>query len=181
MKIIAREEKVRTGEKILLFSPTIDDAQQLADHANKVFAETKFLSVGPEDGRKTAEHEIKWIESVDKAERSLIITGKINNQIVAIGNLSAKSNQRFQHRCSLGISIQKDFWGKGIGTIIMKLLLDYAKKLDFEIAELSVVKDNVAAYHLYKKLGFEEYGIFKKALRYQDGTYADLIYMIKEL
>lgn len=181
MKIIAREEKVRTGEKILLFSPTIDDAQQLADHANKVFAETKFLSVGPEDGQKIAEHEIKWIESVDKAERSLIITGKINNQIVAIGNLSAKSNQRFQHRCGLGISIQKDFWGKGIGTIIMKLLLDYAKKLDFEIAELSVVKDNVAAYYLYKKLGFEEYGIFKKALRYQDGTYADLIYMIKEL
>ena len=63
----------------------------------------------------------------------------------------------------------------------MKMILYYAKNLGFEIVELSIVKENVTAYPLVKKNGFKECGMFNKALRYQDGIYADLVYITKEL
>ena len=92
MKIKEITKVLKTGEKILLFCPTINDTQQLVDHANKVFAETKFLSLGEEDGNKTTENEIKWIESIVKAERSFIVAGKIDDKVISLCNISAKLN-----------------------------------------------------------------------------------------
>ena len=36
-------------------------------------------------------------------------------------------------------------------------------------------------YHLHESLGFKECGRIPKANKYQDGTYADDIHMVKEL
>jgi RimJ/RimL family protein N-acetyltransferase len=45
---------------------------------------------------------------------------------------------------------------------------------------LSVVRDNVQALRLYKRLGFSEYGLEKNALK-QDGRYYDEVLMARDL
>ena len=49
-----------------------------------------------------------------------------------------------------------------------------------ELVQLTVVRDNEQARHLYASLGFREYGVEKNALK-QDGRYYDEVLMAKDL
>lgn len=59
---------------------------------------------------------------------------------------------------SLSISLYKEFRGKGIGTELMKGLLNLLKAKDFSRVSLSVQKANYAV-KMYEKLGFK---VFKE-------------------
>ena len=55
------------------------------------------------------------------------------------------------------------------------------EKCGFETAELTVVEGNNRAIHMYKTFGFMEVGRIPKANKYDDGTYAADIHMVKSL
>ena len=82
---------------------------------------------------------------------------------------------------SVAIAIYKEYCGCGIGKAMMQAILDIAKKVGYEQAELEVVSDNKVAIEMYKKLGFEKYGTFPDSMKYSDGTYADADWMMKKL
>lgn len=86
-----------------------------------------------------------------------------------------------RHRCTVGISLYREFWGMGIGTALMGEILAGAKAAGYEQAELEVVSANVAAIRLYQKLGFEITGTLPWAFKYKDGSYADFLLMVKKL
>ena len=95
------------------------------------------------------------------------------------GPISGKA--RLAHRCDMGVSVLKEFWGLGIASEIMKVIIDKAKEVGFEQIELQVVEENAPARHLYKKFGFYETGYINHGMKYADGTYAKLILMQKDL
>ena len=64
---------------------------------------------------------------------------------------------------------------------MMQTVLDVAKNLGYEQAELEVISNNKGAIELYKKLGFEKYGSFPNNIKYSDGTYAEAEWMMKKL
>lgn len=55
---------------------------------------------------------------------------------------------------SFAISLYKEYRGLGIGTALMKAMLDELKKAGYKQASLSVQKENYAA-EMYQKIGFE--------------------------
>jgi RimJ/RimL family protein N-acetyltransferase len=84
-------------------------------------------------------------------------------ELIGTGAVSVVSGKpRFAHRREIAISVRKDYWGKGIGTGIMNVLMDFAKKSGAEVLELEVRSDNEAAISLYKKFGFEKIGTNEK-------------------
>lgn len=78
----------------------------------------------------------------------------------------------------VGIALFQKYTGFGLGKFMLKRLLKEIKNLGFEQAELTVVGNNERACHLYESLGFERCGIVPNANKYDDGTYADDIYMV---
>lgn len=52
------------------------------------------------------------------------------------------------------ISLYKDYRGQGIGTEMMKKMLEHLKSAGYSIASLSVQKDNYAV-KMYQKVGFQ--------------------------
>lgn len=86
-----------------------------------------------------------------------------------------------KHVGTFGITMAKDFRNKGIGTTLMELVLEEAKKLkDLKIITLGVFGNNPIAKNLYKKLGFVEYGYLPKGIVHK-GKFVDHIYMYKEI
>ena len=101
-----------------------------------------------------------------------------------IGNcslMSLGSYRRYRHRCSIAIALYREYCGLGIGTAMLEILLDIAKKTGYEQAELEVIADNEAAVALYEKLGFRKYGTFPNNMKYDDGSCADAFWMMKRL
>lgn len=62
------------------------------------------------------------------------------------------------HRAELSIAVRKRYWGQGIGSMLMKELIQYAKENGIEIINLDVRKDNEQAIRLYEKFGFRHIG-----------------------
>ncbi len=108
---------------------------------------------------------------------SMMLGCFINDQLVGVSNLSAKDRNKIKHVASLGVSVLKAYWGNGIGKQLMVELIDHAKETKIiKVIHLDVRADNEKAIHLYKKLGFEQMGYFKKAFLIH-GEYFDEIMM----
>ena len=83
---------------------------------------------------------------------------------------------------NFGISLQEEVCGFGLGTIMLREILEITKETTFEQLELTVFADNVRAIRLYEKMGFVKVGILPRAYRLKDGSYHDevqMVYMIK--
>ena len=130
----------------------------------------------------TMEREISVIREMQESERDLMLVATMDG--THIGNASFNSSGRFQrlaHRCGVAIALYREYWGRGIGEQMMRVLLAEAKKAGYEQAELEVVADNKAAVALYEKIGFQTHGHLPRYMKYKDGSYADALWMTKEL
>jgi ribosomal-protein-alanine N-acetyltransferase len=75
------------------------------------------------------------------------------------------------------IAVNPEMQGKGIGTKLLRKLIDYAKKNNFSTIFLEVSEHNLKAQHLYKKMNFVQ--IATRSNYYRDGfdILADAIIM----
>lgn len=70
----------------------------------------------------------------------------------------------------LGIAVTKEVRGTGVGTLLMKKIINQAISEGYKSISLSVDPENSSAVHIYKKLGFKDYGV--------SGTSTTMIYRI---
>lgn len=151
-------------------------------YLNKTAKETKFLLREEEETYLSIQTEEKFLTNLINDERQLMLIAEYKGEIIDSCSFSpASSLSRLKHRASMGIAIYKDFMGQGIGTTMLNLLLEAAKKALYSQIELEVVTTNQNAVNLYKKLGFTIYGTMPNNIRYKDGTYADCYWMMKKL
>lgn len=91
--------------------------------------------------------------------RSMMINAVVDGRVAGNVGLNPVADMiKLRHRISIGIGIIKDYWGMGLGTLLMEEALREAKRMDFYQAELGVYADNERAIRLYEKLGFERWG-----------------------
>jgi nicotinamide-nucleotide amidase len=86
---------------------------------------------------------------------------------VCVGHLNLVSNiESDAHHVTLGIGILSPFCSRGYGKKLMITAIEWAKKQkQIEWIDLGVFSQNQAAMVLYKKLGFEEFGVRSDAFR----------------
>ncbi len=174
--------QLRNGQTCTLRSPKKDDAEALVEYLKVTAGETDYLLRSPEEITTTIEEEEIFIKGINNATDSLKVVAEINGEIVGRCCYSAVGDRmRNKHRMQLSIAVYKRFWGCGVGTALMRKIMEKAKEFGFERAELEVVSRNWRAITLYKKLGFEQIGCIPRAMKYEDGSYDSLIVMVKEL
>lgn len=172
----------KKGRTITLRNAEVSDSEALLRYLKVTTGETPYLIREPDEVTLTAEQEEVFIQSCITAERGLMLIATLDGE--HIGNCSLTSAgpyQRYNHRCQIAIALYQKFCGAGIGERMLQAVLNVAKGLGYEQAELEVIADNTEAISLYKKLGFEEYGRFPNNMKYRDGSYADAIWMMKKL
>ena len=139
------------------------DAGKFLEYSKIVGSETDNLTFGAEGLSLTISQEADFIRKFAGNPGSVMIVAFDEGELIGTGAVSVVSGKpRFAHRSEIAISVRKDYWGKGIGTGIMNILMDFAKKSGAEVLELEVRSDNEAAISLYKKFGFEKIGTNEK-------------------
>lgn len=94
-------------------------------------------------------------------------------KVVGMVGMNVPRNPRLKHSASIGIMVHSGYQGKGIGTALLKKVIDLADNwLMLVRLELTAFVENEGAVKLYKSLGFEVEGI-KKYAAARNGVYAD--------
>lgn len=172
----------KLGRAVVLRNAETSDADDLIEYLKTSAGETRYLIREPDEVRLTHEQEESFIRNKIEAERDLMLIATIDGK--HIGNctlMSMGSFKRYSHRCNIAIALYQQYCGSGIGKIMLQTVLDVAKSIGYEQAELEVISDNKRAIALYRKLGFEKYGSFPRNMKYSDGQYADADWMMKRL
>lgn len=92
-----------------------------------------------------------------------------------IGQAELKSIRWFNRKAELGLFLDPQWQGRGMGFEAMKVLMTHAfDQLNLYRLEAEVIEYNKAALRLVKKLGFVQEGRLREA-RYFDGKYFDIL------
>jgi putative acetyltransferase len=89
------------------------------------------------------------------------------------GLFRTSQSLRTRHVAGLGISVAHDWQRRGVGSELMRRLLDWAENwAGYLRIELGVFTDNEPAMALYRKFGFVHEGT-QRAFALRDGRYVD--------
>lgn len=155
----------------------VKDAKALLVHSNLVAQETDFLAREVGELDISIEDEEKLIRRWKASPNTNFLICEIDSEIVASCIISGRQGRkRLAHVVTLGISVNKEHWGKGIATELMKAQFEFCHNNKIRKINLEVMVNNHKAKALYEKLGFEVEGIERMAICV-DGEYIDNYYM----
>lgn len=161
--------KSKKGNEVIFRYPKAEDFEDCLEFANKIIDEDTFVDLSGKP--KTLEEQRKWLDELldqvgkgEKIHLVAIVNGKYaGNGEVRIGKL------RRTHVGEIGIAFTKDYRNEGIGTALLKALIDEAKVHKLRLLRLNCYENNQAACHVYEKLGFQKAGVIPDAIRWKDG------------
>jgi len=119
---------------------------------------------------------VRWINNHSGRQDEIIWSIIFND--ICIGHVALYKIDHRVGSAEFGIIIgEKSSWGKGVGEICTRLVIDYGfSELNLNRIYLSVLASNERAINLYKKIGFIQEGILRKA-QYKNNTYIDVVLM----
>lgn len=96
-----------------------------------------------------------------------------DDRIIGIVGFRKGQGMKFKHKGMVwGVYVSPEYRGKGIGKSLMEEVINRGKEIEeLKQINLSVITVNRSTVELYKKLGFESYGIEKNALEYLGEAY----------
>ncbi|MEE0248922.1 MULTISPECIES: GNAT family N-acetyltransferase [Peptacetobacter] len=179
--IVKPKEFDLNGRKLVLRNAVEDEAEMLLKYLKQVYAETPFLIQEPDEITFTIDDEKKYIRENNDSDSDLLLIGTLDGKHVGNCSLMGNHARRLKHRTSLGIVLYLEYTGLGIGRIMIEEVCKIAKESGIEQVELEVAANNRNAISLYEKLGFEKIATLPNNMKYADGTYTDVHFMVKYL
>jgi putative acetyltransferase len=117
----------------------------------------------------------KKLEPQATDQSGLHLVAVAGGNIIGSAGLHAVGiSPRRRHVAGLGMTVAAEWQGRGIGTELMRRLLDWADNwFGYQRIELTVYTDNERALRLYCKFGFVHEGTHR-AYALRNGVYADV-------
>lgn len=173
---------LKDGRNCVLKNATAADAEEVCRAFRLTHDETDFLLSYPDENTMEIEMERIYLSSKEESDGEIEICAFVDGRLVGTAGIDAVGRaEKVSHRAELGISIEKDFRGIGIGRALTEACIECARIAGYEQLELDVVSDNVAAVNLYKNLGFIEYGRNPKGFRSRKTGWQELVLMLLPL
>ncbi|MHB9004318.1 MAG: GNAT family N-acetyltransferase [Coriobacteriia bacterium] len=173
-RLLKRKDVRQTGGayvEVVIREASVDDAQSLLDYAARLFAECL-----PGLWRRqlpSLDEERSFIASYD-ASNSTLVLAESDGRTVALAGLLGKSLEQESHVGVIGVSVDRDYRGQGIGTQLLEHLIAWAPAHGISRIEIEAFANNPGAIALYERLGFEREGV-RKAAVVVDEKYVDII------
>ena len=170
----------KSGRPFTIRTAQPEDAAALLDYIRSVAEETEFFIIEPDEFPDSVEKERGWVIDHLDHPAQIALMAEASGQV--IGSLSFESGpyRRISHRGTLGIAVVHQWRGQGVGTALLRTLIDWAMANPLiEKVCLDVFATNTNAIRLYNKLGFVEEGRRPRDVKLGPGRYVDAIAMYR--
>lgn len=173
---------MKDGRECVLRNGTEQDGQAVTEVFNRTHAQTDYLLSYPEENSFTAEQEAQFLQKKTESENEIEILAEIGGAIVGTAGIErVGAKEKVRHRAAFGISVERAYWGLGIGRALTEACVECAKDAGYAQLELDVVAENHRAIALYESAGFVEYGRNPKGFRSRLTGWQELVLMRLEL
>lgn len=156
-----------------------DDAEQLVPFVQRLAEEEPppYIVMGPGEFTLTVEQERQVLADYAAADNCVFLVAEVGKQVVGILNCKGGTRRANRHEVVLGISVAREWRGRGVGKKLMARAIEWARGTGIVTRiELRVFVRNEVARHLYESFGFEVEGCCRRAI-YRDGVYFDNLVM----
>ena len=165
----------KDGRNVILRTSEWEDLDDLLDYINSLAEED--LDVLPERKRMTRDEEADWLgRRLAEMEKGKVINvvAEADGRVVANSEVNIKMGA-MSHVGELGIGVRLGYRDVGIGTEMMRTLIEETRKAGLKVLVLRVFANNNRAIHVYEKVGFKESGRIPKGIYRKDKYIDDLI------
>ncbi len=171
--------KNKKGNDVVFRYPTADDFQDMFSFACDLGSEDTFVALDAPP--KEADERIFFDTMLrnTQAKDAIYISVYVNGVFAGNGRVD-RGKRRHHHVGEMGISLRAAYRNEGIGTELMKSLIDEAKALGLRLLTLSCFENNAPALHVYEKLGFQKAGSIPEAIAFK-GKYVNEVHMFLPL
>jgi len=179
-------QKQINGKDFLFRFPEQSDVLEMVEYSNEFNAESEF-TLFPEERINSTDAQVYLARIIGKIERHesvyLFVYCQTKDGLRLAGRININLEPGLQqHLGELGISIRQEYRNMGLGTALIELAIEIAKRWlpGLELIQLTTFSTNQRALHLYKKLGFVEFGRLPKGVK-RNGQYQDFVYMWRKV
>ncbi len=153
------------------------EAQRLIEYVQQISRETDYLRFSPGEFDMSVDEEKQFLRNYNESENKIFVVARLDGEGVGTLNFESPQIKRYSHRGETGISVVRKYWGHGIGSCLLEVMLDWTKDNNYKKIGLRVDASNKRAIELYKKYGFKIEGTLKRHRLMEDGEYRDEYYM----
>ena len=157
----------------------VEDYKELWDFMKKVKGETNFLLGYPNEIKMSYEDEKEHIKKVKSSETSNYFVVMKNNKIIGCIGFNGNTARKMKHYGTIGISVLKEYWGRGIAKALLEKLISWAKEKGIKKINLDVFENNERAIKLYEKFGFKLEGCIEDGIFDGENYINLLVYGLK--
>jgi len=176
---ILKNFNARDGRNIILRTPRWEDLDDLLELINSLVDEKAEIYITQ---KFTREAEAEWLLKVLsrlKKDEQFLLVAEVDKKVVALSDFQVQGGTD-EHIGAMGIVVRNGYRNLGIGTEIMKTLLEQAAFFGLRTVTVNAFATNKRAIHVYEKVGFVQSGIIpKKHLR--QGRFIDEVIMSKSV
>ena len=154
--------------------PELKDVEEIYRYRND---DDVYVSLGGVFHGMSRENVKEWINFHNHNEKDhvWVIVDKVSDKCV--GHLGLYQIDFRNGKAEIGIAIAKEYWGKGIGKLAYKEILNYAfNQLNLNRVETFNLASNKKIIHIKQKFGFQIEGIMRQVL-FKNGQYQDKMIM----
>ena len=157
----------------------VEDYKELLDFMRKVKGETNFLLGYPDEIKLSYEDEKEHIKKVKSSETSNYFVVMKNNKMIGCIGFNGNTARKMKHYGTIGISVLKEYWGRGVATVLLEKLISWATEKGIKKINLDVFENNKRAIKLYEKFGFKLEGCIEDGIFDGENYINLLVYGLK--
>lgn len=155
------------------------DAEAVVNLLNETATQTGFMTQGEEGLGISVEEEAEELDKLYASDNNCVLVAVVDEEIIGIASIHGSSKPKIRHIGEIGIVIHKNYWGMGLGRLMMEELLDWVSEAKvLKRLQLQVQFRNKRARSLYESLGFELETVIKYGVK-DNGEYLDVCQMSK--
>lgn len=169
--------KSKKGNDVVFRYPTDKDFADMWAFACDIGSEDTFVAL---DVPPSEEDERIFFANVLKdvsQKESIYIMAYVNGVFAGNGRV-VRGTGRHRHVGQMGISLMRPFRDEGIGTELIKSLIDEARVLGLRLLTLTCFETNAPACHIYEKLGFQKAGVTPGAIAFKGQYIGEVQYYL---
>lgn len=131
------------------------DAEKIVDFFNVVGGETNYMSFEKDEYSLGVEEQAELIRGLEGNSTNTMLLALDGDDIAGLSTITSSHKIKSRHDAELGVVVARKYQGKGIGTALIRQVIDWVKENDITTRiSLEVRADNIKAVEIYLKFGF---------------------------